>query len=123
MQALLPYRPESYPPKGRIWPQFGDDVLEHTLSLGDGMRQSLQRKKEGMMQWHQDNLVHHGLAPKPDPADVPVPADDEPLEDPVPQYTQPPPDPPQGPNRRYPQNKLPRARGQTEPVFASPGSS
>ena len=68
MQPLLPYRPERYPPRGRIWPQFGDEVLEDTLSLGEGMRQSLQKKKEGMSQWHQENLEHHGLAPKPDPA-------------------------------------------------------
>jgi hypothetical protein len=59
--------------------------------------------------------------PGPEAGDVPVSADDEPLEDPAPQYTQPPPDPPQGPNRLDPQNKLPRGRGQTEPVFTSPG--
>jgi hypothetical protein len=136
MQAVLPYRPESYPPKGRIWPQFGDEVLEHTLSLGEGIRHSLQKKKEGMSQWHQENLAYHGLAPKPDPADMPVPDDDpgyppdapRPPSDPLPYNDaslgaslQPPPDPPQGPNRRYPQNKLPRARGQTEPEFSSPG--
>ena len=119
MQPLLPYVPEKYPPRGRIWPQFGDEVLEDTLSLGEGIRHSLQKKKDGMTQWHQDNLVHHGLAPKPDPADIPVPDDDAP-DAPLP-YNEPPPDPPQGPNRRYPQNKLPRAKGQSEPVFSSPG--
>ena len=119
MQPLLPYVPEKYPPRGRIWPQFGDDVLEHTLSLGEGMRQSLQRKKEGMMQWHQDNLLHHGLAPKPDPADIPVPDDDAP--DALLPYSEPPPDPPTEPRTHFGGNyRRPRPQGPT-PEFSSPG--
>ena len=72
MQPLLPYRPESYPPRGRIWPQFGDEVLEDTLSLSEGVRQNLQRKRDGMSDYHKQNMEYHGLAPRP--ADVPVPA-------------------------------------------------
>ena len=112
MQPALPYQPERYPPRGRIWPQFGDEVLEHTLSLGEGIRQSLQKKKEGMSQWHQENLAHHGLAPKS--ADIPVPDDDpgyppdaprppadlRPPAGPLP-YTEPPPDPPREPKMQF----------------------
>ena len=29
-----------------MWPQFGDEVLEETLSLSEGARQSLNKKKE-----------------------------------------------------------------------------
>ena len=64
MQPVFPYRPESYPPRGRIWPQWGDDVLGETLSLSDGAKQSLNRKKEAMSDFHMENLQHHGLAPR-----------------------------------------------------------
>ena len=59
-----------------MWPQFGDDVLEETLSISEGARQSLNRKREGMSDWHKENLQHHGLAPREAPP---------PLEDPAPQ--------------------------------------
>jgi hypothetical protein len=55
-----------------MWPQFGDDVLEETLSISEGARQSLNKKKEAMSDWHKENLIHHGLAPKPE--NVPTPA-------------------------------------------------
>jgi hypothetical protein len=75
MQPVFPYRPQSYPPRGNMWPQFGDEVLEDTLSLGEGVRQSLNRKREGMSEFHKEIMQRHGLAPKPE--DVPVPMDDE----------------------------------------------
>jgi hypothetical protein len=84
MQPVFPYRPESYPPKGRIWPQFGDDVLEETLSMSEGARQSLNKKKEQMGDWHKENLQHHGLSPKPE--DVPTPAGGPPPPPDAPQY-------------------------------------
>jgi hypothetical protein len=68
-----------------MWPQFGDDVLEETLSISEGARQSLNRKKEGMSDWHKENLQHHGLAPRAD--QIPTPPDE--FDDP--------PAPPQGP--------------------------
>ena len=57
-QPVFPYHPQSYPPRGRIWPQFGDDVLEDTLSLSEGAKQSLNRKKEGMGDFHKENLQY-----------------------------------------------------------------
>jgi len=64
---VFPYRQESYPPRGRIWPQWGDDVLEETLSISEGARQSLNRKREGMRDFHNENMQHHGLAPREPP--------------------------------------------------------
>ena len=75
MQPVFPYRAEGYPPRGRLWPQFGDDVLEETLSLSEGARRSLNKKKEAMSDWHKENLVHHGLAPKPE--DIPMPMEEQ----------------------------------------------
>ena len=60
-----------------MWPQFGDDVLEETLSISEGARQNLNRKKEGMSDFHRGNLEHHGLAPREE-------ARPPPLEDPGP---------------------------------------
>jgi hypothetical protein len=68
MQPVFAYRPESYPPRGKIWPQFGDDVLEETLSISEGARQNLNKKKEPMSDFHKENLQHHGLAPREPPA-------------------------------------------------------
>ena len=128
MQPVFAYRPEAYPPRGRIWPQFGDDVLEETLSLSEGATQNLQRKKEGMMgDFHKENMIHHGLAPRP--ADVPVPDDDPPGYPPdvprppsdgpladLPQYTEPPPDPPRKPRAHFGQNYLrPRVQDSSGP--------
>ena len=67
MQPVFPYYPQNYPPRGRIWPQFGDDVLEETLSISEGARQSLNRKREGMRDFHKENMQHHGLAPREPP--------------------------------------------------------
>ena len=52
MQPVFPYQAETYPPRGQIWPQFGDDVLEETLSLSEGARQSLSKKRQGMSDLH-----------------------------------------------------------------------
>ena len=62
MQPIFPYRPETYPPSGRF-PQFGDDVLQETLSLSEGARQALSKKRQDMSDYHQDNLEYHRLAP------------------------------------------------------------
>jgi hypothetical protein len=119
MQPVFPYQAETYPPRGQIWPQFGDDVLEETLSLSEGARQSLSKKRQGMSDFHTENLQYHGLAPRPtaeetplppDGRDVPVPMDDDDVQMTVPS-SQPPP-PPQGPNRRFPQNRLQRPPAQ-----------
>ena len=101
MQPVFAYNPQSYPPRGRIWPQWGDDVLEETLS--DGARQSLNRKREGMRDFHKENLVYHGLA-HPPMANAPMEEDwpDELYDRPraPPQPPQPGPQPPQaGPQR------------------------
>ena len=141
---MFPYYPQSYPPRGRIWPQFGDDVLEETLSLSEGARRSLNKKREGMSDFHRENMQYHGLAPKPE--DVPTPGGVPPQPPDAPQYKeehvspnelysyvrrdpepagaylQPPNDPgdpPEPPARQY---GLPRIRphpGQTQPVAPS----
>ena len=51
-----------------MWPQFDEGVLEETLSLSEAARQSLNRKRETMKDFHKDILEHHGLAPKSEPA-------------------------------------------------------
>ena len=63
---MFQYSPENYPPRGRIWPLFGDEALEETLSLSEGARRNLSRKKDGMGDFHKEILQHHGLAPRPD---------------------------------------------------------
>ena len=68
MQPVFPHYAQSYPPRGAIWPQFGDDVLEDTLSVSEGARQSLNRKREAMSDFHKENLQHHGLAAREPPA-------------------------------------------------------
>ena len=90
MQPTFPHRPEAYPPRGNVWPQFGDDVLEDTLSISEGARQNLNRKREGMSDWHQENMQCHGLAPPPS-------ANTTPLSRPPA-----PPRPPQGPQGSVP---------------------
>jgi len=74
MQPVFPYRPQSYPPRGRMWPQFGDEVLEDTLSFSQGAQQSLNKKREVMRDFHNENLEHHGLAPRGPPPPPPPPA-------------------------------------------------
>ena len=74
MQPVFPYRPQRYPPRGPQWPQFGDDVLADTLSLSEGARQSLNKKREAMSDFHKEILQHHGLAPRFE--DVPLPHDE-----------------------------------------------
>ena len=76
MQPVFSYRAEGYPPRGPQWPQFGDDVLEETLSLSEGARQSLNKKREAMSDFHREILQHHGLAPRED--------DPPPIQDPGP---------------------------------------
>ena len=46
-----------------MWPQWGEELLEDTLSVSEGARQSLIRKREGMNDFHKENLARHGLAP------------------------------------------------------------
>lgn len=58
------YRPESYPPRGEMWPQFWDKVLGDSMSVTDAARQSLSKKREAMSDFHKENLQHHGLAPR-----------------------------------------------------------
>ena len=115
MQPVFPYRPESYPPRGRIWPQFGDDVLEETLSMSEGARQSLNRKKQDMTDWHKDNLVHHGLAhPRPPMEEVAWP--DE-------LYDRPPSEPARAPQEPAgPQEELPFHLHETQPDPPAPAS-
>jgi hypothetical protein len=111
MQPLFPYVPEGYPPKGRIWPQFGDEILEETLSISEGVRQNLQRKKDSMSDWHKQNMEYHGLAPRP--ADIPVPEDD--LDPQAPDA----PPPPQGHGGQPPLRRHP---GQLEPTAPGPAN-
>ena len=133
MQPVFPHHAQSYPPRGAIWPQFGDDVLEETLSLSEGARQSLNRKREAMNDFHKDNLQHHGLAPRGDdapPADRPsrppppqLPTDHQGRDVPVPMEddeatmitpaSQPPP-PPQGPASRVGQDRMRRSPGPSD---------
>ena len=78
MQAEISYNTETYPPRGRAWPQFGDDVLQQTMSISDGVRQSLNLKKQAMSDFHKDNLQYHNLAPReerPPPLQDPSPAE------------------------------------------------
>ena len=80
--------------------------------MSEGARQSLSRKRQHMSDFHKENLQYHGLAPTaaeetpplPDGRDVPVPMDEDDVQMTVP-GSQPPP-PPQGPSRRFPQNRL-----------------
>ena len=78
MQPVFPYRAESYPPRGGVWPQFGDDIVEDTVSISEGARQSLARKREVMSEFHNENLRHYGMAPREDrqpPLQDPSPAE------------------------------------------------
>ena len=120
---MFPYRAESYPPRGRMWPQFGDEVLEETLSFSDGARQNLNKKREKMSDFHKENLQRHGLAPREEPGpppnarDVPVPMDEDDGA-----YAQPPSDPPdapQGPGSQPRDGRRPSP--QSPPDFARPG--
>ena len=82
MQPVFPYRAQGYPPRGNRWPQFGDNVLEETLSLSEGARQSLNKKREAMSDFHKEIMERHRLAPKVDPQprqpdEIPVPDEDD----------------------------------------------
>ena len=87
MQAEISYNTETYPPRGRVWPQFGDDVLQQTMSISDGVRQSLNLKKQAMSDFHKENLQYHNLAPReerPPPLQDPPPAEALEMRTPVP---------------------------------------
>jgi hypothetical protein len=110
MQPVFPYTPQSYPPSGRF-PQFGDEVLQETLSLGEGVRRSLNRKREGMSEFHREIVERHGLAPRPE--SLPVP-DDEEFYDAPPQPPQPgnqPPDERRRGSRAPPELQRPNLSG------------
>ena len=69
MQPVFPYHAEGYPPRGSAigargphFPQFGDDVLAETLSMSDGARQSLNKKREAMSDFHKEIMEHHRQA-------------------------------------------------------------
>ena len=123
---MFPYRQQGYPPRGSIWPQFDGGVLEETLSLAEITRQSLNRKRQAMSDFHKEILQHHKMAPwddpqppqQPDGRQVPVPEDDwygggggggytpgpgEPP--PQPMETTDASDPPQGPPPDYPSRR------------------
>jgi len=77
MQPVFAYRPESYPPRNNSrvqWPQFGDDVLEDTLSISESVRQALNEKRAAMAPFHRENLEHHGLLARAFDAAPPPPA-------------------------------------------------
>ena len=82
MQPVFPHRPQNYPPRGNQWPQWGDDVLEETLSLSEGARRSLNQKREAMSDFHKEIMEHHGLAPKPDDAAPAAPRPGQPPQPP-----------------------------------------
>ena len=54
-----------------MWPQFGDEILEDTLSISEGARQSLNKKRESMSDYHRETMQHHGLAPRDEPRSTP----------------------------------------------------
>ena len=58
MQPVFPYRAQSYPPRGSMWPTFGDDVLEDTLSVSEGAHRALSEKRQSMNDFHKENLVY-----------------------------------------------------------------
>lgn len=61
-----------------MWPQFGDEIVEDTVSISEGARQSLARKREVMSEFHNENLRHYGMAPREDrqpPLQDPSPAE------------------------------------------------
>ena len=62
--------------------------MEETLSLSEGARRSLNKKREVMSDFHKEIMERHRLAPKPE--DIPVPDDDSP-----------PPRPPQPPREEH----------------------
>ena len=126
-----------------MWPQFGDKILEETLSLSEGARRSLNQKREGMREFHTENLQHHRLAPRAEPTsngeddppadpppprslprdhqgrDVPVPMEDDEGATMITPASQPPP-PPQGP--AISQDRLRRPPEQQRPPdFRPPG--
>ena len=108
-----------------MWPQFGDEILEDTLSISEGARQSLNRKRESMSDYHRETMQHHGLAPRdeprstpndggpppprlpPDHQGIPVAVNDDEDVSMVVSPSQPPP-PPQGPASRFGQAPLRR---------------
>jgi hypothetical protein len=67
MQPVFPYRALSYPPRGSMWPTFGDDVLAKTLTVTEEAHHYLNEKRKMMNDFHQDNLDYHGLQPKKAP--------------------------------------------------------
>ena len=94
MQPVFAYRQQSYPPRGPRWPQFGDEVLEDTLSVSEGAHRALSEKRQSMNDFHKENLVYHGLA--------------HPMEEDRPEAPPPPEEPgPQAPDQRPPGSQAP----------------
>ena len=46
MQPVYPYRAQSYPPRGGMWPTFGDDVLAKTLTVTEEAHHYLNEKRK-----------------------------------------------------------------------------
>ena len=59
------YSPGTYPPPGKQFVQFGDDVLANTLTEAHG---KIAARRDRMMPFHQERLQKHGLNPMRDAA-------------------------------------------------------
>ena len=59
------YDPGNYPPPGKQFVQFGDDVLANTLQEA---HDKIAAKRTRMMPFHQERLQKHGLNPMRDAA-------------------------------------------------------
>ncbi len=59
------YDPGNYPPPGKQFVQFGDDVLANTLTEAHG---KIEAKRSRMTPFHQERLQKHGLNPMRDAA-------------------------------------------------------
>ena len=59
MLPLRPYHPGTYPPKGPQWVQFGDDIVEHTLTAAE----KRENRRQDAVNFHSDRLEQDGLTP------------------------------------------------------------
>ena len=65
MLAVPRYHPESYPPEGAQYPQFGDPQLDHALaSTTDEAHAALSRKRAASQPMHLETLQYHRLMPR-----------------------------------------------------------
>ena len=97
IKEMLPaevYRPRTYPPPGRQWPQWGDRQLDTAFaSLSEEAHANLAGKREEMRDIHKERLEKQGLVTYKRPgaaeaARLPTPPPSAPPSPPIPPASQ-----------------------------------